>query len=280
MSKEQLLLILGGTRVGDAFHAIPFLKKASERYNVNWLHGVYATSAIKFLQEEVADFEFGHITAAERSLLPMDLSDVLDFYTAFSTHRSFLNLTQYAKIVPSTIKIVQSTSEQLVCPTTACEEFDCEGILFNRRTDSLIHLIDAPSKGEHVVVQPSTVSHWKSNEGLYQLTSQDFGGLPIYNVGGKDEKVLSGEGVTVMNGSSWRETAHLLVSCKFAVTLHSSVACLAYYLGVPFIYISFMKDLFPFHTWRDNVTELLCPDVETLKRTIQDYVDNPRQHLI
>lgn len=280
MSKEQLLLVLGGTRIGDAFHAIPFLKKTSEAYHVSWLHGVYASSAIKFLREEVQDFEFENIPMVEKRPLPLDLSDVTDFFTYFALHKPFLDLSAYSKIVPFEMGTSQQTFEQLVCPTTVNEVFVCEDIEFNRKTDSLVHLIDPPEKGSHIVVQPTTVSHWKSSDPLYQLGTKDFEGLPIYNVGGKGERPLVGENITVANGASWRETAHLLVSCKFAVTLHSSVACLAYYLGVPFIYISFMPNLFPFHVWRDNITELLQPDLETLKRTIQDYIDHPREHTV
>jgi len=279
MQKPKMLLILGGLRIGDTFHIIPFLKKACEKYHVHWIHGAYAKHAVEFIRDHIVGMDISNEVRPELKSLPGGYPDVKEFALL---NMQDIDQSAYDVVVPPLEKI-DVWFPDLVCPNMTHTKFNIAGVEFDRRTDAICALKNSTDKRgqcKHVVVQPTTVSAWKSSNALYCLGIDIFNGLTVYNVGAEKERTLVGVGnLVVKNGCSFEEVARLLMSCAFAVTLHSAVACLAYHLGTPLICCSFMAKAFPFQIGRPNNTMLITPTRNALEDTIKDYMQNPRKHI-
>lgn len=274
-TKPRMLLILGGLRIGDTFHIIPFLKKACQKYHVHWIHGTYAMSAVEFIRDHIVGMDISSEVRPETRILPLGYPEVRDFALL---HIQDIDTSSYDVVVPALEKI-DVWFPELVCPNMVNTKFNIAGVEFDRRVDALVTLKDLVPYQDHIVVQPTTISTWKSSQSLYSLHSTIFKGRQVYNVGSKTEKGLIGPHVINKNGCPFKEVAQLLISARFVITLHSAVACLAYHLGVPLICVAFGKDLFPFHIGRSNNIELLNPTLPRLQEVVRSYVTEKRPHI-
>jgi len=275
MSKKTMLLILGATRVGDTIHTIPFLKHACKDYRVHWVHGSYGRQAAEFVRSEVEGMDVS-LTCKEDKGLPMQgIPDCMDF---LNTNLAMKDTIDYDAYVPS--KDLEKTGyPELVCFGVLDAYHEVCGIRFNRLKDSIVRLINDPPQGDHVVVQPQTISPWKTVQSFTELDSHVFGDSTIYNVGTPEEHPLNGPNVQVTNGAHFCEVARLVRSARLVVALHSAVACLAYYLGTPLICVSFGSGFYPFEQGRPNNTMLIQPSKQRLLEVISDYMTSPRKRM-
>jgi len=270
-----MLLILGGLRIGDTFHIIPFLKRACQKYHVHWIHGKYAAPAVEFIRDCIVGMDISSEARSEMKSLPGGYPDVKEFALL---NIQDVDITSYDVVVPPVEKI-DVWFPELVCPNMVHTSFNIAGVEFDRRTDALVALRDPAPLQDHIVVQPTTVSTWKCSDALYSIHSNAFRGRTVYSVGRENERGIPGPQVVFKGSRSFSEVAQLLISARFVVTLHSAIACLAYHLGVPLICVSFGPNLFPFHINRPNNMELIKPTVPPLLEAIRSYIDTPRKHI-
>lgn len=273
--KPQMLLILGGLRIGDTFHIIPFLKRACQKYHVHWIHGEYAAPAVEFIRDCVSGMDISNEALPEMKSLPGGYPDVKEFALLNIQN---IDTSSYDVVIPALEKI-DIWFPELVCPNMVNTRFTIADVEFDRRTDALVTLRDPLPYQDHIVIQPTTISSWKRSDSLYSLQSTIFKGRTVYNVGKEGEQGMHGPQVVFKNACSFKEVAQLLVSARFAVTLHSAVACLAYHLGVPLICVSFGLNLFPFSAGRPNNIELIRPTVPVLQKVVRSYIEERREHI-
>jgi len=274
MPKRKMLMVLGGTRVGDTLHTIPFLKNACKDYRIHWVHGSYGKQAAQFIRDGVEGMD---IVLEQKTdvKLPDGLKDTMNFATQNS---DVFDYTGYDTIMPS-IDSRKTGYPELVCHVTLNKEFSVCGVNFHRLKDSIVKLKDDPPQGEHIVVQPVTCSVWKNIPSFYDLPSQIFGDRTVYNVGLSNERTIKGPNVQITNGAHLTEVARLVRSARLVIAVHSSIACLAYYMGAPLICVAFGGGFYPFHESRPNNRTLVKPSKQELFAAINDYLANPRKRM-
>ena len=277
MPKKKMLMVLGGTRVGDTLHAIPFLRKACKEYSIHWVHGSYGKEAAQFIRDEVVGMDIT-LECKEDEGLPNGLGDSVNFATRNS---GVFDAEGYDVCMPQ-VDMGQTAYPKLVGYGFLETDHVVVNVTFNRMIDSLVKLNHAPFTKGHVVVQPTTCSGWKNLPALQNLGTQIFQGKKVFNVGTPEDRVLQGPNLEITNGAHFSEVARLVRSAELVIAPHSSVACLAFYLGVPLICVSFGKSIdefYPFCRGRPNNVTLLRPQQQELFRVINDYLAKPRKRM-
>ena len=274
MPKRTMLFICGGLRIGDTFHLIPFLREASKTYHIHWVHGSYAREASEFIRDFIQDMDITTECRPDKKL-PTGLSDTVNFY---KTYVPEFDIHKYNIVVPEN-ELDRASYSKLVCAGFLNFEFDVCGIKFHRLKDSIVTLKNDPPQGDHIVIQPRTISAWKVSDSLVTMGSRIMGDRTIYNVGNEHERVIKGPNVTTLNGKPLSEVAYLIRASYFTIALHSSMACLAYYLGAPLLCVSFGEGFYPFDKERRNNTVLVKSSLDLLQTTTRSYLDSPRKRL-
>ena len=275
MHKKKMLLILGGLRIGDTFHIIPFLRQACKEYHVHWIHGQYATPAVEFIRDHIVGMDISNEARPElKSSIPVGYPDVKEFVMR---NMQGIDISEYDVALPPNSKSihVNQWTPELACPKMTDTQFNIGQVNFDHKKDSIVTVRDFPSLKDHIVVQPTTVSSWKCSNELYSLNSNLFEGRTVYNVGAVSEKPITGPKVIIKNGATFAEVAQLMLSARFTIALHSAIACLAYHLGIPFICVSFGVGFLPFHKDRPNVVQITKPTLPELQKCIRDFIQRP-----
>jgi len=258
--KIKVLLVLGGVRVGDTFHAIPFFNFLHEqdKYSITWVCGTYARDAVTLLTQH------SHLKGLFNKIIPLDdgfpgnYLDIENFRDkVFNCYHlkgvdKFDLIISEPTIIDATIKVV---STSLGTVGRVCEY------------EWLKLLDDTPSEEDYIVVQGYTRSDWKN---LDSILNVDYP-LPTKSVGLPNETLL--HGAEDLRGKPIEEVALAIRNCRVFVGQHSSMTILAYYLGVPTIALHFMHKLFRLSTNKKDCIDLAKPDIIEIRKAIDKLLE-------
>jgi hypothetical protein len=273
---KKLLLIFGGVRIGDCFHAIPFLNYVThEGYQIDWIHGLYTREVVQFLKDhttinigETHEFEDG---------FPTDLTSIRMFRDRIY---GMVDTNGYDSIVDDENVIfqgeVRTSGERVVTIQGRRDQsftFD-----WNEFADlSLTNEEEIPKlfsndlhrmirEDPFITVQSSTVSAWKN---ISELSKVDFP-LPVIQLGSTTDQMIEIQDSLNAKGISIAESAYVLSQGKFHVGANSSLACLSVYLNQPLVCCQFSKDVIRFSTLRPETTIDVYPSTQ---ESIQEAID-------
>lgn len=235
-----MLLILGGMRVGDTFHLIPFFDKHKE-YNITWYSGSYEQEAVKYLQQL-----FPNIieTVILNDGFPGNLKDRDDFKAkAFNQ----VDITKYDKVI-----------------SDICVSFDAGPLTYQLKDRYFDLKYDI---GNYIVYHLDTVSDWKRH-----LQVRDFKPtLPGFTLGKKGDFIVPD--TYDFTNHNLDLTSNLIAGCKLFVGIHSAMTCLTFYINKPMIVIHPMDGLMKFGDFRKNITDLIKPTTQQLEEAIQKKLE-------
>lgn len=251
---KKVLLKFGGTRVGDTMHVIPLLKLLKDNnIECDWVYGRYETDVPELLKE-LNLVEYLYPTPFIDGPINTDMNSI----------KRFLNFVDKSCVIGEDY-------DAIITPNFP------RGI-FESDKDLGIDLAQAPwaapiipnvtidgweKEGNYIACQPASISQFKTYRLLYNVRypgdvkSFGFPGeMPI------DDSIS-------ISDRSLVEVVEELRTCCMAVTTHSAIGVLSYYLGIPLIMIHFWaKNLSSFST-KDTVVELREPGLSEL----QDAID-------
>jgi len=248
-TSRRLLLVLGGIRVGDTFHMIPFLRHHAAQYAITWVINQYALEAAAFLQRfsglgiakllPYKDLRHPPIDFSDRILFKMRYKNIIphkdfdkvitDHTVTFDTaymddrnlgnhpHLTYLSDIKFPKLVPSPYIAVQADS--IACPG------------------------------------------WKEIPALFAVKFP----LPIWSIGYANERIIPG---SYRFAGTLSDIAAVLYHAQIAVCIHSAFACLRFYLNKPLVALHFTEGLFPFSRYHSNCIDLIKPTASEIEEAI------------
>ena len=268
--KYPMKLVLGGLRVGDTFHAVPFLHKASEQYDIIWHHGSYAGKAAELLATCSTNLNIVQTIQSNdtpQGRIPTDMESIFTFRKQTMNAELLKGLN--GCVLESNPGIITSANPSLM----GCPDIVTQTVRANRSRDSIIHLKDEGNYrelwGDYIAVQPQTISSWKVLPTIYNVKYP----LPIVCLGALGERLIPGAKDGREDG--FTETIKILKGARCVVAQHSAMACLAFYLNVPLITLHFHKEgLFAFANFHDNCRDLRSHDPNYIKDFIRVLMDS------
>ncbi len=271
----RVLLVYGGTRIGDTFHAIPLLKELKDKgIDCDWIYGKYEREVCILLKKLglvgmliPTTFIVGE---AGHALVNPDMGSIDKFITyVHENEEEVLGGTE----LPIRLYHKFSDYDAVITPEKIGDSFNG---LFTSTEDIGIDFEKCPwasnnipdviidgykGEGDYIGCQPASVSDFKTYEELYHV---DFPG-EVKSFGFSGERPIPNS--FSIHGVSLEEVYQELQTCGMFVSTHSAIGLLAYYLGVPLIFISFWKNLANLAK-RDNVIQLEVPTVSELDEAV------------
>ena len=249
---NKVLLKYGGTRVGDMFHAIPLLKALQDKdISVDLVHGKYESDAAKLLQYmglvhilHSDEFIDGHINTDMESIKRF-LSHIGNKYddnynSIIYPNPEFNGLFSFSKDLGVDIDSVPWATGNI--PDVIVGDY-------NTTIDSCIKDIGEVFIG----VQPASISGFKTYSPLYAI---DYP-ADIKSFGFLSDKPIPN--AIRIHGKSLIEVYEELKTCCMVISTHSAIGVLAYYLGIPQIFIHFWEGGLANLSKRENIVQLYEP---------------------
>ncbi len=232
----KALVKFGGTRVGDMFHVIPLLKKLQEMdYSVDLAHGKYEQGAARLLL---------HLKLVDK-LYSNDFVDG-DINTDMGSIIRFLNYIEdiydkqddYDVIIEPARNPGEDPMAQrgLSCQFMSSKDI---GIDFGAVPWAVVNIPDVTigdwkAEGtEYIGVQPSSISGFKTYNPLYSI---DYPG-DVKSFGYPSDQAIPN--AIAIHGRDIVDVYEELLTCSMVVSTHSSIGVLAFYLGIPQVFIHF-----------------------------------------
>ncbi len=272
----RVLLVYGGTRIGDTFHAIPLLKELKGKgIDCDWIYGKYEKDVCVLLKKlglvgmliptKFIEGEAGH------ALVNPDMVSIDRFISYVHEHEEeVLGGTE----LPIRLYHKLSDYDAVITPEKVGKNYNG---LFTSTEDIGIDFEKCPwasgsvpdvtitgyeRDGDYIGCQPASVSDFKTYGELYHV---DFPG-EVKSFGFANENPIPNS--FAIHGLSLDEVYQEIQTCGMFVSTHSAIGLLAYYLGIPLIFISFWKNLANLAK-RDNVVQLEVPLIAELNEAIK-----------
>ncbi len=282
----RVLLVYGGTRIGDTFHAIPLLKELKGKgIDCDWMYGKYEREVCILLKKLglvgmliPTSFIVGK---SETALVNPDMNSIDKFIKYVHEFEEEVFGFSGHNDLPIRLHYKFSDYDAVITPEKIGKNFNG---LFTSTKDIGIDFEKCPwasgsipdvtidgyeRQGDYIGCQPASVSDFKTYGELYHV---DFPG-EVKSFGFSNERPIPDSfGV---HGMSLEEVYQELQTCGMFVSTHSAIGLLAYYLGIPLIFISFWKNLASLAK-RDNVIQLEVPRIADLN----DAVDTMHQKFV
>jgi hypothetical protein len=232
----RALVKFGGTRIGDMFHVIPLLKKLQEKeYTVDLAHGKYELGAAKLLLHlklvkklYSSDFVDGKINTDMGSIIRF-LNHIEDIYDKEE---------EYDVIIEPARNPGEDPMAQRGLSGVFMSSKDI-GIDFDTVPWAVVNIPDVTvgdwkAEGtEYIGVQPASISGFKTYNPLYAI---DYPG-DVKSFGFQTDHPI--EDAIAIHGKDMIEVYEELLTCSMVVSTHSSIGILAFYLGIPQVFIHF-----------------------------------------
>ncbi len=252
----RVLLIYGGTRIGDTFHAIPLLKELKDKgITCDWIHGKYEQEVCELLKNLglvhrliSTPFVLGKIGSAG---VNPDMSSIGQFITFVQQSG---DTSGYDGVITSE-KLGDNFTGFFACDKDIGIDFEKYPWASGNIPDVIID--GYKREGDFIGCQPASVSSFKTYGELYHV---DFPG-EVKSFGFIGERPIPNS--FSIHGMNLEEVYQELQTCGMFVSTHSAIGLLAYYLGIPLIFISFWKNLANLAK-RDNVIQLEVPTISEL----------------
>jgi hypothetical protein len=261
-----VLLGFGGSRIGDTFHVIPLLKELKRNHiECHWMHGIYEAGVCEFLKKAgyvskliPTNFVQGKIGAFD---VNPDMSSVTNFIAEMEDNPA-VNLDDYGCVITPQLDGYFNYSEDLGIDLSTCQWAG-------------VNVPDVTIPGyvredNYIGCQPASVSDFKTYRALYAI---DFPG-DVKCFGFPGEPMIR-DSIQIQNNSI-SDVFEELNTCGMVVSTHSAIGIMAYYLGMPLVFIHFWDGGLANLADRDNIIQLKKPSKfelqEAIDKIYQKYV--------
>lgn len=236
---KQALVVIGGLRIGDTAHFIPFFDGIQD-YEITWITGTYERVMVELIQSIYTNIK--QVIYIDDGL-PMGLDDRIIFRDkAKELHPDIYDVQMWDAIFDNFLADQIFTGYQLK-----------DTYFPNERRD-----------GGYIVYHLETISGWKNETQIRDLLTPRKG----YSIGAAGNFVLPH--TIDFTGRPLPEVVELISKCSLFVGLNSSMACLTFYINKPAIVVNFTDMDHHFTNQRKNFSMLINPTVKELKYAIND----------
>jgi hypothetical protein len=263
----RALVKFGGTRIGDMFHVIPLLKKLQDMdYDVDLAHGKYELGAAKLLLHlklvkklYSSDFVDGNINTDMGSIIRF-LNYIEDIYDEEEKYDVIIEPARNPGEDPMAQRGLSGLFQSNV---------DI-GIDFNTVPWAVTEIPNVivgdwkPEGAEYIGVQPASISGFKTYNPLYAVEYPD----DVKSFGFQTDRPI--DNAIVIHGKDMVEVYEELLTCRMVVSTHSSIGVLAFYLGIPQIFIHFWPTGLANLAERELTVQPKEPGMSELQRVIDD----------
>lgn len=189
------LFLLGGLRIGDCFHTVPFLNELVKKYpNLLWCAGKYEEVVVRYLCR---------VYNIECKILPDGFPGDLKSREIFrDAVKEQTDLSEFSPIIDD-----------------VCNSFDVGG-----GKHSLLPLTPPKKGSPYVVIHSHSISEGKDVSFLNRLKLS----CPIYLLGRGDEVVP--EGYVDFRNRPFEDVANLIMGSSVFIGIHSAMTCFSFYL--------------------------------------------------
>ena len=251
---KSCLVIQGGYRIGDTTHLIPLFNKLSQDYEITWVTGDYEKEIAEFLAS-VKSLNIKKLIVQKEWRKPGDLSD----------REKFIN--QVLPLGKEGAGIVNPKDYDKVVTDIRCSfeiAYRYPDYLGNYPELTYLNLTEIERKSlDYICVQPDSISKQKSLKWLVDLQYP----YRVVSLGKKDELLV--HRAEDKRGVLLRESIKYLFQSKYNVCIHSSLACISFYLNKPTIVCHFFDGQFRFGDFHSNCIDLVCPSKEELNKWLE-----------
>jgi len=255
---SKALLVSGGYRIGDTFHMIPILRKLAEKHDsITWLTGKYAEVASRYLAS-VPSLKIKDLRVLDEYRKPGDITDRERFVSEVFKNDGRGNDKINPKDFDEVITDVRCSFEVA---------FNYKGYIGNYPELTELELPIKKESGEYICVQPDSISKQKVLKWLVDLP---YPCKPVTL--GLPGELLVRDSMD-SRGVPFPEVVKFVYQSKFNVCLHSSFACLSFYLNKPTIICHFFDGQFKFGKYHSNCIDLITPSKKQLIDTMMRYKD-------
>ncbi len=263
----RALVKFGGTRVGDMFHVIPLLKKLQEMdYWVDLAHGKYESGAAKLLLHlglvkklYSSDFVDGKINTDMGSIIRF-LNYIEDIY---DKEEEYDVIIEPARNPGEDPMAQRGLSGLFMSSKDIGIDFNDVPWAVTNIPDVIIGDWKAEGTG-YIGVQPSSISGFKTYNPLYAIEYPE----DVKSFGFQTDHPI--EDAIAVHGRDMIEVYEELLTCSMVVSTHSSIGILAYYLGIPQVFIHFWAKGLANLANRPLVVQLKEPGKTELQIAIDD----------
>lgn len=235
---KTALVIIGGKRIGDTAHLIPFFESIKDR-RITWVTGTYEKEMAYLIQSIYPNF--AEVRLIEDAT-PQDMTSCNNFRLNVQINHPYALAGYFDEVY-----------------NDFCQGFDLNPTWKLKDT----YFSNKRYEGGYIVYHLDSISGWKTENQIRELVSP----LPCFSIGRKGDFVLPGS--TDFTGKPLPEVVNLIAGCSLFVGIHSAMACLTFYINKPAVVVHFTDSLLKFGEYRRNFTDLIRPDLETLIETIK-----------
>lgn len=239
---QRALVIIGGKRVGDNFHLIPFFESIKDK-EITWVTGTYERQASELIQWMYPNIKE---LVIKDDGFPGNMNDCKRFVDNFWTENNREELEKEFDDIYDD-------------PTVS---FDWSPLYWVLK-DNYFHV--KKTEGDYIVYHLDTVSDWKRH---YQIRGLDID-YKGYSLGSKNDFVLPG--TIDFTNQPLTEVVKLIAGAKMFVGIHSAMTCLNFFINkTPSIVVHPQENLLRFSDYREGWIDLVKPTSEELKKAIEE----------
>lgn len=254
---KKVLLKWGGTRIGDQLHAIPTLKLLKDNgFSVDLVHGFYETGPSRLLQ---------HIGLVDK----LHSDDFIDgvINTDMKSIMRFLDHIGNKYDEDYDIIIQPEKNKGGFTGVFSCNKdlgIDLRSAPWAVTVIPDVVVGDYERTEDYIGVQPSSISEFKTYNPLYAI---EYPG-DVKSFGFNSDVPI--DNAIRIHGKPLIEAYEEIKTCCMVVSTHSAIGILAYYLGIPQIFIHFWAKNLAKLTERENTVQLYEPGRLELQTEIEN----------
>lgn len=254
---NKILLKWGGTRIGDHLHAVPLLKKLKDnQFTVDLVHGWYESGAAELLEHiGLIDNRYG--TNFVDGPCNSDMSCIIKFLNSIGD--SYDTMDNYDSIIyPKSNKGGLNGEFE----STKDIGIDFQKVPWACTKVPNVKVGNYVREDDYISIQAASISRFKIYAPLYAI---DYPG-DVKSFGFMADRPIPN--AIKIHGKTLVDVYEELMTCCMVVSTHSTIGILAYYLGIPQIFIHFWKNVGAHLANRENCISLHEPTKSELQYEI------------
>lgn len=265
---SKVLVKFGGTRIGDYLHSIPLLKKLKDDgHIVHAVHGYYEAGAAELLQH-IGLIDKRHGTNFVEGPVNSDMTCIIKFLKSIGG--TFDDMEDYDAIISP--KFTPGNPEGLNGEFESTKDL---GIDFQKIPWACTKVPDVRvgnyiREDDYIGVQAASISRFKIYAPLYAI---DYPG-DVKSFGFIADRPIPN--AIQIHGKTLVDVYEELMTCCMVVSTHSTIGVLAYYLGIPQIFIHFWENVGAHLAEKEYTIALHAPG----KNELQEEIENLYKKLI
>ena len=258
----RVLVKFGGTRVGDYLHAIPLFKELKNKnFEVHAVHGYYEAGAAQLLQH-IGLIDKRHSTNFVEGPANSDMTCIVKFLKSIGG--IFDEMDDYDAVISP--KFSENDLNGLNGEFGSSNDL---GIDFQKIPWACTEVPDVRvgnyiREDDYIGVQAASISRFKIYAPLYVI---DYPG-DVKSFGFMADRPVPN--AIQIHGKTLIEVYEELMTCCMVVSTHSTIGVLAYYLGIPQIFIHFWENVGAHLAKRENTIASHAPGKSELQEEIEN----------